>query len=118
MAEVKSSAETIGPIAMEETWDASLNAVANALASNPWLTRWPFRGHATPLRSEGGWFAVDGAWRTLKLKVDDDDGWQLRAISGGEPLPIFGEWSGDALRPLTAWTAQGNEVLWTETVSS
>lgn len=116
--DVGSGTDAMDPVAAEESWDASLNMVASALARNPWLTRWPFRGHATPIRRDGGWFAADGSFRTLKLRVGDDDGWQLRAISGGEPMPIFGEWSGDALRPLTAWTARGGEVLWTEAASA
>lgn len=117
VVEIGSNAGAIGPLPAEENWDASLNSVANALARNPWLTRWPFHGHAIPIRRDGGWFAAESSSCSLKLRVGDDDGWQLRAISGGEAIPIFGEWSGDALRPLTAWTARGAEVAWTETAS-
>lgn len=117
VVDVRSSADAMTPVLEEESWDASLDAAASALARNPWLTRWPFHGHAVPSRRDGGWFASESSSRSLRLRVADEDGWQLRAISGGEAIPIFGEWSGDALRPLTAWAARGAEVAWTETAS-
>lgn len=117
VVEGRSQVDASDPLRVEG-WDASLNTVADALSKNPWLTRWPFAGSATPIRRGGAWFAEDGSSRALKLRIGDDDGWQLRAISGGAPVPLFGEWSGDAFRPLTAWAARGGEVSWTEAPSA
>ncbi|TGD80216.1 SWIM zinc finger family protein [Hymenobacter wooponensis] len=39
----------------------------------------------------------------LPLTCDELYGWQLRAVSGGYPLTVFGEWTGAALRPLAYW---------------
>ncbi|GGG49943.1 SWIM zinc finger family protein [Hymenobacter glacieicola] len=41
----------------------------------------------------------------LPLLCDELTGWQLRALSGGHPLTVFGEWTGEALRPLAFWPA-------------
>ena len=38
-------------------------------------------------------------------------GWVLLAESGGGPLTVFGEWDGETLRPLSAWT---DDLIWTE----
>ncbi|QJX48718.1 SWIM zinc finger family protein [Hymenobacter taeanensis] len=39
----------------------------------------------------------------MPLACDELHGWQLRAVSGGYPLTVFGEWTGAALRPLAHW---------------
>jgi hypothetical protein len=39
----------------------------------------------------------------VPLACNELDGWQLRAVSGGYPLTVFGEWTGAALRPLSYW---------------
>jgi hypothetical protein len=41
----------------------------------------------------------------------EEDGWQLLAESGGAPLSVFGEWDGEALRPLSAWNPA---LIWAE----
>jgi hypothetical protein len=84
--------------------DEGLDALADAVAANPW--QWP-----RPLWvSEGVVFHDDGHWRlrvadgrSLPLRLRADAGWQLIAEGGGQPLPLFGEWDGRALRPLCAW---------------
>jgi hypothetical protein len=32
-------------------------------------------------------------------------------VTGGSPAPLFGEWNGDAFRPLTVWGEAGAVAL-------
>ncbi len=78
---------------------------ARALSQQPWLELWPMRvGGVRP--------AVVSETRSLRLTDEDgrvlpiverfDGGWHLVAISGGAAIEVFGEWDGQALRPLGA----------------
>ncbi|MFC5771650.1 SWIM zinc finger family protein [Thauera sinica] len=81
----------------------ALNALADAVAGNPWLSPLPMRiDDGVPWHDEQGWCLRAGA-RRLPLAVRERDGWQLVATTGGAPLGIFGEWNGLSLRPLSAW---------------
>ena len=83
---------------------AALAARAEALAANPWLLAYPFAiENVLPLRRNGAWRLRDVQGAELPLKMADRDAWELLAISGGHPLPIFGEWSDNELRALGAW---------------
>ncbi len=100
------------------TWDLALGPVAEAFSGNPWLQRLPvLLHHAVPALRANQWLASDAESRAVPLRVSDEDGWQLLALSGGHPLRIFGEWLGDAWRPLSAWTANESTPCWTETVA-
>lgn len=83
----------------------ALGEYARALAQQPWLETWPMRVNelVPTVRAEPGKLLLcDERGRGLPT-VDRFAGvWHLLAISGGAPLEIFGEWDGDALRPLTA----------------
>jgi hypothetical protein len=57
-----------------------------------------------PLRAGGGWVVMDTAGCCLPLRVAEMDGWRLLALSGGRPLPVAGEWDGERLELLSAWT--------------
>jgi hypothetical protein len=85
-------------------FDAALAAHAEALAANPWLLAYPLAiENVIPLRRNGTWRLRDVQGAELPLKMADRDAWELLAISGGHPLPIFGEWSDNELRALGAW---------------
>lgn len=100
------------------TWDTALESVAEALGRNPWQIRLPLRlEQVVPVCRERRWYARDAENREAPLKVSEDDGWELLALSGGHPLALFGEWQGDCWRPLTAWTLQDETPCWSETVS-
>ena len=100
------------------TWERALAPVAQAMGCNPWLQRLPVLLHkATPRLHGHRWFACDAESRAVPLRVSDGDGWQLLALSGGHPLRIFGEWLGDAWRPLSAWQADEATPCWTEAVT-
>ncbi|RSK49968.1 SWIM zinc finger family protein [Hymenobacter rigui] len=101
-----------------------LNDYADALARLPWLREWPalLRGGIPARTATGGWqlqfpAADDGMEAgeantgpaaaadsvALPLLCDELAGWELRALSGGQPLTVFGEWTGRGLRPLGSW---------------
>jgi len=85
-------------------FNAALAARAEALAANPWLLAYPLAiENVIPLRRNGTWRLRDVQGAELPLKMADRDAWELLAISGGHPLPIFGEWSDNELRALGAW---------------
>ena len=56
------------------------------------------------MRRGNDWRLRDVQGVELSLKMVDQQAWQLLAISGGQPIRIFGEWSGNDLRVLSAWT--------------
>jgi len=83
-----------------------LDAYATALAHQPWLRELPASLRAVVTRSAAGtWEAYDTEMAaTLPLRLPDDArGWHLLALSGGQPLALFGEWDGRALRVLSYW---------------
>ncbi|GAB3584099.1 SWIM zinc finger family protein [Hymenobacter daeguensis] len=86
-----------------------LHDYAAALARQPWLREWPAtlsQVLPTPL-PDGRWqlhHATEAGILPLRLG-DENFGWQLLAESGGQPVTLFGEWDGQAFRPLTGWNA-------------
>ncbi|UOR06811.1 hypothetical protein MUN82_06830 [Hymenobacter aerilatus] len=108
-----------------------LDEHATALARLPWLREWPvLLSGGIPVPSADGWVlrfpaspaptalpndaatsateAIEAPTPTaldLRLLCPDLTGWELRALSGGVPLTVFGEWTGQGLRPLASWPA-------------
>jgi hypothetical protein len=83
---------------------AAIDGYAAALARNPWLEQMPVVLDAVvPVQADDRWLARDGDGDALPLAPSFADGWTLRALSGGAPLGLFGEWDGDHLLPLGAW---------------
>ena len=79
---------------------AALDQVATWLAANPFGDRFPLAlagvvpvGGARPVVAEPGGAA-------LPLRADGDV-LSLLALSGGDPVDVFGEWDGSALTPLS-----------------
>ena len=94
-----------GPFPAHSDFDAVLADRAKALAANPWLLTYPFASEGViPVRRGNDWRLRDVQDVELPLKIVDQQAWQLLAISGGQPIRIFGEWSGNDLRVLSAWT--------------
>jgi len=77
---------------------------SECFAANPWLERVPFGLAAIyPLRRQEKWLVRDAAGNMLSLQCRDEHGWRLLSLSGGHPVALFGEWDGEALRPLSVW---------------
>ena len=49
----------------------------------------------------------DVAGQAIALSTRFRDRWRLLAVSGGAAVPLFGEWDGEALTPLTVWGEGG-----------
>jgi hypothetical protein len=82
-----------------ETIADYLSAVADALARQPWLDRFPAAlRQVIPLLIDGQWYVRDCADSALPLAKGDH--WLLLALSGGLPVDCFGEWDGEMLLPL------------------
>lgn len=86
-----------------EPISAALDGYARALATDPWLDRWPMLlDRVTPATVDGGWALVDAAGDALALRPAIDP-WPLLAVSVGNPLTVAGEWSSAGFRPLSCW---------------
>ena len=79
-----------------------LRMYAESLGRNPWLERVPVAlKDVVPLRGrDEAWSVCDE--RGQRLRVAGPMGWHLLALSGGQPIDLFGEWDGFSLWPLTA----------------
>lgn len=83
-----------------------LNQFANALAANPWIEMFPMAlSQVVPARDRDDWLIVDGSRMAIPLRADGEVEWRIAALSGGEPIDLFGEWDGRLLRPLTVVVA-------------
>ncbi len=94
----------------------ALTAYAEALICCPWLERYPLALVGVVLTQQAGqWYLLDTQQHGLGLQLGDGQGWSLLAVSGGQPLAVFGEWDGQQLQPLSAW--QAGKLIWQATVS-
>ncbi|MFI9204788.1 SWIM zinc finger family protein [Streptomyces sp. NPDC053048] len=92
---------------------AALGAYGEALRDDPWLESWPVMLSAvTPVPDAGGsgWQLADADGESaIPLDLRGGGGgdgmglWQLTAISGGRPVPVFGECGHRGFTPLTTW---------------
>jgi hypothetical protein len=79
-------------------------AFAGAMATNPWLEKFPAPLlNVTPLRRGDAWFVRDAEGRVLKLAQRFEFGWTMLALNGGREINVFSEWDGDHLWPLSAF---------------
>jgi len=90
---------------------AFLGAVADALATHPWVERLPcaLRAVTPTVTPAGSWALRDAHGDALPLRGQGH--WRLLALSGGHALDVAGEWDGEALRPLGASTGGSYEAL-------
>ena len=80
-----------------------LETYAKALTDNPWLSDFPIcLQNVIPVRTSEGLVLVDTEKKYIPALTRPEKTWQLLAISAGHPMTIFGEWTGDALLPLSA----------------
>ena len=78
--------------------EAAAGAFAAALARYPWLERFPVPLQSVLLQRVGDqWWLRDTAGLGWPLNTEFESAWELLAHSGGQPLPVFGEWDGRSL---------------------
>ncbi len=95
------------PCAQDSLWQLGRRIAANPL--QPMQPLWCADARLVP--AEGQWFVAwpgaDGQALPVPAAIGDADAWQLLALSGGEPLRLFGEWEPGAAvgrwRLLSAW---------------
>jgi hypothetical protein len=114
------SAAPLRAIVKERTsaveWPADLGyaGVSEAIAATgdtdarmPWIESHPILlREATPTTLTPA-HVRDAAGGSLPLSTRFRDRWRLLAVSGGAAVPLFGEWDGDTLMPLTVWGESG-----------
>jgi hypothetical protein len=83
------------------TLSSAFDSYSQALATNPWLERYPMSlANVVPVLHGDTWTLVDDNDIAVNIGMKSLGGWQLMALSVGEPLTVFGEWDGNALAPL------------------
>jgi hypothetical protein len=83
---------------------AALDQIASWVAANPFADRFPMAlAGVVPVVDPGRRLVVEPGGAALPLSEAGD--WlTLLALSGGEPVDLFGEWDGFSLNPLSAGT--------------
>ena len=78
-------------------------AYSKALLANPWLLDFPVCfENVKPIKKKNKLFILDKNNQQLEVLIQNQDDWKLLAMSGGYPIKIFGEWTGDVFIPLSA----------------
>jgi hypothetical protein len=87
-----------------DTLEAALAGYAAALGRNPWIERFPLALRAVqPVRRGEAWQVRDASGAYLLLSPQFATPWKLMALSGGQPLGLFGEFDGEVVLPLSLW---------------
>jgi len=87
------------------SWMDVTAAYAQALAAYPWVERFPVViNQVRPLLENDVWVLYDAENRRVPLAKSFLYGWTLQSLSGGGSLGVFGEWDGEILLPLSAWS--------------
>ncbi|MDX2111928.1 MAG: SWIM zinc finger family protein [Verrucomicrobiota bacterium] len=95
-----------------ESISTSLNRYAGALARDPWLEQWPMLlGGVIPCQHEGLRWLRDSSGDAIPVAMKHPRWWTLLSISGGDPVTVFGEWTGEFFWPLTVFTDQQSFTL-------
>ncbi len=80
---------------------------SEALAMNPWLSSFPVLLTAvTPVFLKNKFFLVDEGKKWVYTEGGEISFWELLAMSGGQPISVFGEWDGTALKTLNAYSTK------------
>jgi hypothetical protein len=79
----------------------ALAKAAEWLAGNPWLSRLPMALTDMTVVPGDTPLVVDRTGAALAL-APETDVWHLLALSGGHPIPVFGEWMSERFHPLSA----------------
>jgi hypothetical protein len=81
--------------------------IADTDARMPWIETHPvLLRDATPTTLTPP-HVRDASGRSMPLSIRFQDRWRLLAMSGGASVPLFGEWDGEALMPITVWGETG-----------
>ena len=82
---------------------AALAEFGWAIASEPWLERYPLCVLVTPASIGGGAWVLADPTGALPLSPGFARIAELVCLAGGAPITVMGEWGADGFLPLTAW---------------
>ena len=69
---------------------------AEALALHPWLPEFPCCiEQVIPVKEQEELILVDQEKKIIPVHVKEANVWKVLAVSGGHPITVFGEWTGD-----------------------
>lgn len=94
---VKNFEMTISEIVVKgfEDFYGFSNKYAEAVGQNPWLALFPvFLENVIPLYQNEEFFLVDRDKNLLPVLEKEGLGWKMLALSGGQPVHVFGQWDG------------------------
>lgn len=86
------------------TLEKFLKAYAQAIGNNPWLLNFPcYLEKLTPIVFEDELLLIDEENKQISMGKIIAAHWKLLALSGGHPINVFGEWTGDSFFPLSCF---------------
>ncbi|MEV6555412.1 SWIM zinc finger family protein [Nocardia sp. NPDC051756] len=84
---------------------AALADHATALGADPWLRGWPvLLVDVIPVHTESGWYIAESDGTALPVAPTEQP-WRLLGVSGGHPVTIAAEWTGEGLVPVSVFNA-------------
>lgn len=84
-------------------FDNFLTYYAQSISANPWIMEYPCPlSQVIPIFKNEKIWLIDEHKNTIPVIDKGLMGWQLIALSGGEPISVFGEWTGEELMLLSA----------------
>lgn len=85
-----------------KTLESFFEQYSKAVAANPWIFDFPcFLEQITPLNINQELILIDRQKMKISALNKGNKGWKLVALSGGQPIKVFGEWSGELFVPLS-----------------
>lgn len=89
------------------------DAYSKVVSKNPWIGVFPvLMAQVTPVFNKNQFYIVDSDKKMIKINTSDDTiAWQCVALSGGNPIAIFGEWNGEHFTPLSIFADKRFIVL-------
>lgn len=91
-----------------DAFAAMLHDYQRALALNPWLPTYPaYLGAVRPVRTRQGFHLLDKEDKSLPIVPNYPNFYQLLATSMGKGIPLFAEFDGNYLRPISLFTGTG-----------
>ena len=87
-------------------FDVFSKEYATALGNNPWLLVFPaILENVVPIFDKNAFFLLDKNKKMLPLKTEEQTAWMTMALSGGQPITVFGEYENQVFVPLSAMLA-------------
>ncbi len=94
--------DSTGQLIGFKTLEVFFTYYAKAIASNPWIFDFPcLLEKIIPFVHNGELMLIDKKKKKISALNKGNKGWKMVALSGGQPIAVFGEWSGELFIPLS-----------------